>query len=47
VFFAPTRYKVVKIMHSYSEMALRTTKHNIVYSGSCPSSKVIALRPAV
>jgi hypothetical protein len=47
VFFAPARYMVVKITYSYSEVVLRTTKYNIVYSGSGPFLEVIVLRPAV
>jgi hypothetical protein len=46
-FFAPIRYIVVKIMCSYSEVVLRTTKHTIFYPGSGPSMEVIALSPAV
>jgi hypothetical protein len=47
VFFAPVRYMVVKIMRSCSEVVLRTTKHTMVYPGSCPSLEVIALRSVV
>jgi hypothetical protein len=47
VFFAPARYRVVKITHSYSEVVLWTTKHTIVYRSSGPSVEVIALRPKV
>jgi hypothetical protein len=43
VFFAPARYRVVKIMYSYSVVVLRTTKHTIVYPGLGPSLEVIAL----
>jgi hypothetical protein len=45
--FAPARYMVVKIAHSYSEMVLQTTKHTKFYPGSGPSLEVIALHPAV
>jgi hypothetical protein len=31
VFFAPTRYRVVKIMCSYSEVLLRTTNYEAHY----------------
>jgi hypothetical protein len=37
VFFAPARYRVVKIACSYSEVVLRTTKHTKFYPGSGPS----------
>jgi hypothetical protein len=40
-------YGVVKITRSCSDVVLRTKKHTIVYPGSDPSLKVIALRPAV
>jgi hypothetical protein len=46
VFFAPTRYRVVKIARSCSEVVLRTTKNTMVYSSSGPSLEVIALRLA-
>jgi hypothetical protein len=46
VFFAPARYRVVKMMCSSSEMVLQTTKHTMIYPGSGPSLKVIVLRPA-
>jgi hypothetical protein len=46
VFFAPARYRVVKIAHSSFEVVLRTTKH-MIYPGSGPSLEVIALCPAV
>jgi hypothetical protein len=46
VFFASARYRVVRIVCSYSKVVLRTTKHTIVYSGSGPSLKVIVLHPA-
>jgi hypothetical protein len=45
--FSLARYRVVKITRSYSEVVLRTTKHTIIYPGSDPSLKVIALCPAV
>jgi hypothetical protein len=47
VFFAMTRYRVVKIMRSCSKVVLRTIKHTIIYPGSGPSLEVIALCPAV
>jgi hypothetical protein len=47
LFFTPVRYKVVKIVRSYSEVVLQTIKHTMVYPGSGPSLEVIALRPAV
>jgi hypothetical protein len=47
VFFAPVRYRVIKIIGSYFEVVLRTTKYTMVYPGSCPSLKVIVLHPAV
>jgi hypothetical protein len=47
LFFAPTRYRVVKIARSYSEMALQTTKYTIVYPGSDFSLEIISLRLAV
>jgi hypothetical protein len=34
MFSAPTKYRVVKITRSSSEMVLRTMKHTVVYSGS-------------
>jgi hypothetical protein len=33
VFFAPTRYKVVKIARFSSKVVLRTTKHMVIYPG--------------
>jgi hypothetical protein len=45
-FFAPTRYRVVKIVHSSSEVVLRTMKHTVIYPSSGPS-EVIALYPGV
>jgi hypothetical protein len=47
VFSAPTNYKVVKIVHSSSDVVLRTMKHTMIYPGLGPSSEVIALGPAV
>jgi hypothetical protein len=47
VFFALTRYRVVMIMHSCSEVVLRTAKNTIVYRDSGPSLEVMALRPLV
>jgi hypothetical protein len=47
VFFAPARFKVVKIMCSSFEVVLWTTKHRVIYPGSEPSLEVIALRPSV
>jgi hypothetical protein len=47
VFFAPARYKVVKIALSYFKVVLQTTKHTIFYLGSGPSLEVIALRLAI
>jgi hypothetical protein len=43
VFFAPARYRVVKIARS---VVLRTTNNTIVYPSSGPSLEVIALRLA-
>jgi hypothetical protein len=46
VFFAPARYRVVKIVCSCSEVVLQTMKnYTIVYPGSCLCYEVIALRP--
>jgi hypothetical protein len=36
VFFAPTRYRVVKIVCSCFKVNLRTTKYTIIYPGSGP-----------
>jgi hypothetical protein len=47
VFLCTGKNKMVKITHSNSEMVLRTTKHTMIYPSSGPSSKGIALRPAV
>jgi hypothetical protein len=46
VLFAPVRYRVIKIVHSYSEVVLQTTKHTIFYPSSVPFVEVIALCPA-
>jgi hypothetical protein len=35
VFFAPVRYRVVKITYSNSEVVLRTIKHTMFYPASC------------
>jgi hypothetical protein len=43
VFFAPARYRVVKIMLSYSEVLLHTIKHTVIYHGLGPSLQLIAL----
>jgi hypothetical protein len=40
VFFAPARYRVVKITDSSSEVVLRTTKHTVIYPDLGPSSEV-------
>jgi hypothetical protein len=47
VFFTPTRYMVIKIMCSSSEVVLRTRKYTLIYLGLCPSSNVIAIRLVV
>jgi hypothetical protein len=47
VFFAPARYRVVKITRSSSDVVLRTMKHIVIYLGSDPSMVVIALRSVV
>jgi hypothetical protein len=47
VCFEPTRYRVVKIARSYSEVALETTKHTVIYPSFGPSLEVIALCLAV
>jgi hypothetical protein len=47
VLFALTRYRVLKIAHSFSKVVLQTTKHTMVYPSSGPSLEVIALRPTV
>jgi hypothetical protein len=46
VFSAPTKYSVVKIACSSSEVVLQTMKHTMIYPGSGPSLEVVALRPA-
>jgi hypothetical protein len=45
--FYTGKNRVVKIMHSSSEVVLRTIKHTMIYSSSGPSLEIIALRPAV
>jgi Na+/melibiose symporter-like transporter len=45
VFFTG-KNRVVKIVHSSSDVVLRTTKHTLIYPGLGPSLEVIALRPA-
>jgi hypothetical protein len=47
VFFALARYRVVKIVCSYSEVVLQTRKNSIVYRGLGPFLEVIVLHPAV
>jgi hypothetical protein len=47
MFFAPIKYRVVKITHSSSEVILRTTKHTVIYPDSGLSLEVIAVRPVV
>jgi hypothetical protein len=47
VFFAPARYRVVKIACSCPEVVLQTTKHTMVYPSSSSSLEVIVLCPAV
>jgi hypothetical protein len=47
MFFAPARYRVVKITRSCSKVVLSTIKHTMVYPSSGPSLEVIALHPAV
>jgi hypothetical protein len=47
LFFAPTRYRVVKIARSSYEVVLRTMKHTVIYPGTGPSLEVIALRIVV
>jgi hypothetical protein len=47
VFFALSKYRVVKITSSCSEVVMRTIKHTMFYPGSCHSLEVIALRPVV
>jgi hypothetical protein len=43
VFFALVRYRMIKIVRSSSEVALRTKKYMMIYPDSDPSSKVITL----
>jgi hypothetical protein len=48
VFFAPTRYRVVKIARSYSKMVLRTMKNYkqiVFYTNAGIFYKIIALHP--
>jgi hypothetical protein len=47
VFFAPARYRVIKIMHFSFEVVLRTMKRTMIYPDSGPSSEVIVLHPVV
>jgi hypothetical protein len=47
VFSVMTKYKVVKIVCSSSKVVLRIMKHTVIYSGSGPSLKVIAIYSAV
>jgi hypothetical protein len=47
VFFAPARYRVVRISHFYSEMVLQTKKHTMDYPGLGPTLEVITLRQMV
>jgi hypothetical protein len=47
VFFAPTRYRVIKIASSSFAVVLRTMKYTVIYPGSCPSSDVTVVRPGV
>jgi hypothetical protein len=47
MFSAPTKYRVVKITHSSSEVVLRTTKHTVIYPDLGLSLEVIAVRPVV
>jgi hypothetical protein len=44
--FCSSKNRVVKIMHSTSEVVLQTTKHTMIYLGSGPSLEVIGLHPA-
>jgi hypothetical protein len=41
--FCTGKSRVFKIAHSSFEVVLRTTKHTVIYPGSCPSLEVIAL----
>jgi hypothetical protein len=43
--FCTEKNRVVKIVHSSSEVVLQTIKHMVIYPGSGPSLEVIALRP--
>jgi hypothetical protein len=47
MFYAPTKYRVVKIARSSSEVVWQTMKHTVIYPGSGPSSEAIALHPVV
>jgi hypothetical protein len=47
VFLALTRYRVVKIARSSSEVVLQTIKHTVIYPSLGTSLEVIALRLAV
>jgi hypothetical protein len=46
-FSAPTKYRLVKIVCSSSEMVLHTIKHTMIYPGSDFSLEVIVLCPVV
>jgi hypothetical protein len=45
--FCTNKNRMVKITCSSSEMVLWTIKYTMIYSGSGPSLKIIALRPVV
>jgi hypothetical protein len=45
MFFAPARFRVVKITCSSSKAVLRTMKYTVIYPGSGPSLELISLRP--
>jgi hypothetical protein len=47
VLSASANYRVVKIVRSSSEVALRTMKHTMIYPCSDSSSEAIALHPMV
>jgi hypothetical protein len=47
VFFAPARYRVVKIVCSSSELALQIMKYIVIYLSLGPSLEVRDLRPVV
>jgi hypothetical protein len=47
LFSAPANYGVVKIMHSSSEVVLRTIEHTMIYPGLGLSLEVITLYPVV